>query len=130
MNILVLIVLCFFLFDIFVSYLNNHNKECWNIHTQISLILHHFICVFVIIAWLSNNKYILSVECLLIISLLLHWLCNINIIKHQNINKNCGTNRLTLYMNNVLPITSKQLLLIKIIILVSFLFISIKKIKK
>lgn len=130
MNILVLVVFCFFLFDIVVSYLNNHNKECWNIHTQISLILHHLICIFVIVAWLSNNKYILGVECLLISGLLIHWIFNIDIMKSQHINKNCGTNRLTLYMNDILPISSKQLLSIKIIILLLILIICIKKLIK
>lgn len=54
---------------------------CMNIQVQSSHLLHHIFIAFLYLSWLSKNKYILTLNLLLIIFVLVHWINN---------NKKCG----------------------------------------
>jgi len=89
---LILLGICAYLLDIKTS--NNLYKNCNNLSTQSFLLFHHFIYMYSLFGWLSNNIYILLINIIIIISMLLHWYTNNNICNWtEQIKQKCNSNQ-------------------------------------
>jgi uncharacterized membrane protein len=58
---------------------------------HLKLLFHHIIVIFILLGWLSNNRYILSVYIFIPIILIVHWRTNNNrCTLTEDVNKMCG----------------------------------------
>lgn len=71
----------------------NLYKNCMSLAPQTFILLHHYISIFSLFAWLSNNKYILISNIILIICMFAHWMLNNNVCEWTRKTKEqCGIN--------------------------------------
>jgi hypothetical protein len=83
-----IIIASYFIIDYFVS---RHYYHHCNPTAQLYIFLHHVITSMLYFGWLFNNKVVLTINLLLILTILLDWLNNKNLcsltVKH---NRLCG----------------------------------------
>jgi hypothetical protein len=78
-----------YILDIATS--QNLYKNCMTIAPQTFLLLHHYISIFSLFAWISNNKYILISNIILILCMFTHWMMNGNVCEWTRKTKEqCG----------------------------------------
>ena len=86
---LVVGVICYLL-DILTA--GDRYKSCWNLQTQSLLLLHHIFFVFAMMGWLSTDRTLLKIYCLIIPVTLIHWYFNNDKCAWtQMVNEQCGT---------------------------------------
>lgn len=71
----------------------NLYKNCMTLAPQVFILLHHYISIFSLFAWISNNKFILIINIILIICMFSHWMMNDNVCEWTRKTKEqCGIN--------------------------------------
>jgi hypothetical protein len=82
---------CSYILDLTTS--KNLYKNCMTLAPQIFILFHHYISIFSLFAWLSNNKYILIFNIILILCMFAHWMMNGNVCEWTRKTKEqCGIN--------------------------------------
>ena len=75
-DILLIFLLSLFQYILDISTSKKLYTKCSNIGTQTFILLHHFIFIYSMVAWISNNKTILMANCILILAMFYHWNSN------------------------------------------------------
>jgi hypothetical protein len=88
----ILFVLALLAYFLDLATANGIYKDCMNFISQASLLSHHFIMIFSLFAWLSNNTFILLLNFITIVTMWILWYINDDIcIMDLHTQADCNT---------------------------------------